>query len=263
MGEVLDRAFIRPVAHRGLHDAARGIIENSASAFRAAIEGGYAIECDLQPIAGGHPVVHHDQTLNRLTDGTGPLVAVETQALRELTYRGTSDRILRFPELLELVDGRVPLLVEVKSDWRAPVPQFLEAIAQHATAYKGPLALMSFDPAVMATLRELAPGIPRGIVSGVYRGTDWWAEILTQERRSRLSDLLESSHARPRFFAYHVDDLPTPVTRFIREGLGMPLFTWTVRRRDQWDIAARWADAPIFEGAVPQGVQLSPRPDLP
>ena len=250
---MLDRTFLRPIAHRGLHDARRGIIENTAPAFAAAINHGYGIECDVRPAAGGVPVVFHDATLDRLIASSGPLARVEASGLRALRYRDAPEEIiLPLAGLLELVDERVPLLVEVKSEWEPPDPTFMRAIANLAAGYAGPLALMSFDPAVMSGLREIAPGVPRGIVSGLYRNYGgWWGERLRRERRERLSHLLESAPASPDFYAYQVKALPTPVTRFVREVLGQPLFAWTVRTDEERRAAARWADAPIFEGFLP------------
>jgi hypothetical protein len=110
---------------------------------------------------------------------------------------------------------------------------------------------MSYDPAVMAAVKVLAPQVPRGIVSGLIEDEPHWHGKLGPERAYRLSHLLESRDAAPDFYAYQVGALPTPVTRFVREVLGLPLFTWTVRTEEERAIAARWADAPIFEGFEP------------
>lgn len=249
---MLDRAnFLRPIAHRGLHALRTGVIENTAPAFAAALAKGYGIECDLRPAAGGLPVVFHDETLGRLIDGEDHVAALGPGDLQRLRYRGQDTPILTFAELLELTRGRTPLLVEVKSDWRPPDVPFLRAIADLASAYPGPLALMSFDPAVMTVLKHVAPGVPRGIVSGSYQGADWWSDVLDEERRYRLAHLLESGPVAPDFYAYHVNALPTAVTRLVREVLGVPLFAWTVRTEAERQTAAQWADAPIFEGYEP------------
>jgi glycerophosphoryl diester phosphodiesterase len=253
---MLDRAtFLRPIAHRGLHNATRGGIENTAPAFEAAIAHGFGIECDLQPAADGTAMVFHDAALARLVDAPGTISEHGPVALARLRYR--DDRgahILRLAELLDLVGGRVPLLIEVKSEWCPPEAQFMAAIARDLSGYRGPAAIMSFDPAVVAALKGLLPGLPRGIVSGLYDDT-WWPGQLDPERAYRLSHLIESREAEPDFFAYHVKALPTPVTRFLREGLGIPLFCWTVRTRDELATAARWADAPIFEELEPDLVR--------
>ncbi len=247
----LDAAFLKPIAHRGLHDLARGRIENSIPAFEAAIARGYGIECDVRPAACGTPMVFHDAKLTRLVDSPEALEALDAGALKRLRYRGDDSPIVELAALLELVAGREPLLIEVKSEWEAPDSRFLKSIASLSTAYRGPIALMSFDPAVMAPMKELAPGIPRGMVSGLYEGDGWWRDKLDADRAYRLSHFLESRPVAPDFYAYDVKALPTPVTRFVREVMGLPLLTWTVRTPEQRKIADRWADAPIFEGYEP------------
>ncbi len=248
----MDRAaFLRPIAHRGLHNAKKGLIENTAPAFEAAIAKGYGIECDLQAAAGGLPVVFHDTRLYRLIDARGPIANVTASDLKRLTYRDGTTRISSFVDLLDLVGGKVPLLVEIKSEWAPPNLAFLGKIAKLATSYKGPVALMSFDPDVMAAVKELAPGVPRGIVSGNYAGAGWWNRKISKARAARLRDLLESGPAVPDFYAYQVSALPTPVTEFTRHVLQRPLFTWTVRSARDRALAAKWADAPIFEGFEP------------
>lgn len=249
---MLDRlTFLRPIAHRGLHDLAKGVIENTDAAFAAAIAAGYGIECDLQPLADGTPVVFHDETVDRLLDTTGRIDRLSQHELAKLRYRGSDTRVQSFAELLDQVSGRVPLFVEVKSEWGPLKSGFLEGVAELAIGYHGPLALMSFDPVVMARLRELAPKVPRGIVSGLYQGPGWWLDQLTADRAYRLSHLLECGPVQPSFISYHVKALPTPVTRFLREGLEMPLICWTVRTTSDRAIASEWADAPTFEGYLP------------
>lgn len=251
---LFDRAaFVRPIAHRGFHDQKAGRTENSRSAFEAAIARGFGIECDLRPGRDGLPVVFHDETLERVTNSEGAISRHTAESLRDVLYAdGTS--VMTFADLLRLAAGRVPLLIEIKSEWDAPDLAFLAEIARLSLAYQGPLALMSFDPAVLTGLRALAPTIPRGVVSGLYESQDgdtWWAEKIGKERAYRLAHLLESGPVNPAFIAYHIKALPTPVTRFVREVLGLPLFTWTVRDRDDLVRAKLWADAPIFEGIVP------------
>jgi glycerophosphoryl diester phosphodiesterase len=252
---MIDRkSFLRPIAHRGLHHAEAGIIENTEAAFAAAIAKSYGIECDLRPSADGLPVVFHDETLDRLTESSGPVSRLDAKDLVRVQFKCSSARILTFSHFLELIHGRVPLLVEVKGEWDPPDQRFIRKIAELALGYRGPIALMSFDPSIMAAFSELIPTVPRGIISGLYRNNDeegWWQDKLTPERQERLSHLLESRQANPHFYAYHVKALPTPVTRFVREVLDLPLFAWTVRSEDDQRIAAKWADASIFEGFEP------------
>ncbi|MGZ3352557.1 MAG: glycerophosphodiester phosphodiesterase family protein, partial [Xanthobacteraceae bacterium] len=111
----LDWLIARPVAHRGLHDAQKGVIENTPSAFAAAIAGAYGIECDLQISADGEAMVYHDDTLDRLTDGKGRLDALTAAELKQVPFRATADRMITLAELCELVAGRATLVVELKS----------------------------------------------------------------------------------------------------------------------------------------------------
>ena len=249
---MLDRAaFLRPIAHRGLHSIKRGIIENTAPAFEAAIAKGYGIECDLRAGHGGTPLVFHDETLNRLVDGSGPIAAVTGADLKHLRHKVSGAPIMTFAELLDLVAGRVPLLVEIKSEWDPPDVALLKRVAKCANAYGGRLALMSFDPDVMATLRQLTTGVPLGIVSGSFKGAGWWNRKLARRRAARLRDLLESAATKPDFYAYEIAALPTPVTEYVRAVHALPLFTWTVRTAKDRTNAAQHADAMIFEGFEP------------
>jgi glycerophosphoryl diester phosphodiesterase len=253
---MLDReTFLRPIAHRGLHDATKGVIENTIPAFEAAIAKGYGIECDLQPAADGTPLVFHDLELERLTTGSGSITGLQPACAAKLPYKGASiTGIPTFADILALVAGRAPIFAEIKSDWSAPNPAFMLGIATLASAYTGPLALMSFDPAVMAEMRRLAPGVPRGIVSGSYHypdGKPWYPDKLTDARRDALANLRESTLADPYFYAFDVRALPSPVAQRIRGELRLPLFTWTVRTEAERETARLHADAPIFEGFEP------------
>src|SRR5262245_41080989 len=160
----LDWLIARPVAHRGLHDAAAGVIENTPSAFAAAIAGNYAIECDLQLSADGEAMVFHDATLERLTEGRGRLDAMPAAALKQVAFKATTDRMLTLAELCALVSGRVALVIELKS--RFDDDQRLAARTAKVLAdYSGPAALMSFDPGAVAAVRDLIPSLPRGLVA--------------------------------------------------------------------------------------------------
>lgn len=248
----LDRAtFVRPVAHRGLHDHERCVVENSAGAFRAAIAKNYAIECDLRPARGGEPVVFHDDTLERLMEARGPVAAHSVQGLKRFRYKLADEAILSFAEFLELTNSAVPLMVELKNEWEAPDFTFLEQVAKLAQTYKGPIVLKAFDPALMAALRHLAPKIPRGIVAGKYTTDGWWSDRLGPWRRFGLSNLLYSGAVRPSFISYHLNDLPRFATSTARSVFNLPLFAWTVRTKSDHARAAQLADAPIFEGYEP------------
>lgn len=236
----------RPFAHRGLHDATKGVIENSASAVSAAMGKGFAVEVDLQCAAGHMPIVFHDATLDRLTDETGAVAARSVEALAEIPLRNSSDRILALPALLGLVNGHVPLLLEVKSTWIRE-GKFEANIAAMLSSYKGPVAVMSFDPYALASFREASPSLPRGLVAERFEEEHDWPQ-LTARQRLVMRHLLTAAIARPHFIAYDVKALPALAPLIARTLFGLPLLTWTVGTEKERERALRYADAMIFEG---------------
>jgi glycerophosphoryl diester phosphodiesterase len=246
----LDRAiFLRPIAHRGLHDRRKGRIENTAPAFLAAIDKGYGIECDLQAARDGTPMVFHDERLDRLVGVAGSIAAQLPASLARLRYRRQDTHILTFAAFLDLVGGRVPLLVEVKANGSAPPKSFLDKIARQARAYKGPIALMSFNGDVVAELGRLAPTIPRGLVVGSHQlAPSWWAAPSAANKTRILTRLLGSAPTGVAFFAIDVRMLRHARVWTSHHVPELALFSWTIRTARERRAAARWADAPIFEG---------------
>jgi glycerophosphoryl diester phosphodiesterase len=239
----------RPIAHRGLHDQAKGIVENSASAVRAAMGAGLAVEVDLQCAANHMPIVFHDATLDRLTAETGPVAARDAGALSKIPLRNSADCILSLPALLTLVNGHVPLILEVKSNWMRD-GKFEANIAKMLEPYPGPVAVMSFDPYSMAAFREVAPHLPRGLVSERFDDDKYWSHLSAWQRLA-MRNLLTSAIARPNFIAYDIRALPALAPLVARFLFGLPLITWTVRTKEERERALRYADAMIFEGIAP------------
>jgi glycerophosphoryl diester phosphodiesterase len=243
----LDWLTARPLAHRGLHDASAGVIENTASAFAAAIAGGYGIECDLQISADGEAMVHHDDALGRLTEGSGRLAELSAAAIKKVRFKRSADQILTLGELCDLVGGRATLALELKSHFDGD-RRLAQRAAQVLASYKGPVAAMSFDPALVEAVREIAPRLPRGIVAQRHYN-DWPG--LPPALQRRMTHLLHLPRTRPHFIAYAIRDLPALAPLAARMILGIPLLTWTVRSEDERRRAARWADQMIFEGWRP------------
>ena len=235
----------RPIAHRGLHDRARGIIENMPAAAQAAVSGKFSIECDIQLTADGEAMVHHDDALGRLTEGTGALLGMTSGQLRAVKFKDTSERMMSLGDLCGLVHGRVPLVIEVKSHFdgdRKLVRRMSEVLA----SYSGPVAGMSFDPDQLLALREKMPALPRGIIAErTYDEADWPEATLAQ--RQSMLHLRHAFRTQPHFIAYWVDDLPAPAPWIARNIFGLRLLTWTVRTPEQRARAARYADQMIFE----------------
>jgi glycerophosphoryl diester phosphodiesterase len=237
----------RPLAHRGLHDASAGVIENTASAFAAAIAGGYGIECDLQISADGEAMVHHDDALGRLTEGSGRLAEMSAAAIRQVRFKASADLILTLGELCELVDGRTAVVLELKSRFDGD-RRLAQRAVEVLTSYKGPVAAMSFDPALVAAVRAISPRLPRGIVA--QRHYDDWPGLPPALRR-RMTYLLHLLRTRPHFIAYAIKDLPALAPLAARMILRLPLLTWTVRSEDERRRATAYADQMIFEGWRP------------
>jgi glycerophosphoryl diester phosphodiesterase len=236
----------RPIAHRGLHYASQGIIENTASAAAAAIGGGYGIEADLQISADGEAMVHHDDALGRLTDGSGELRHLPAAALKQVPFRTTADRMMTLGDLTDLVAGRAPLVIEMKSRFDGDL-RLAERTAKVLAGYRGPAAVMSFDPTLIIALRRIAPGLVRGIVARRRYEPPRW-KLLSAAQRVELMFLLHAWKSRPAFLAYQVDDLATLPPRIARLMFGLPLLAWAVRTAQQRAMAARLADQVIFEG---------------
>ena len=245
----LDWLTARPIAHRGLHDARRGIIENTASAFAAAISGSYGIETDLQISADGEAMVHHDDALGRLTEGTGRLAGLSAAQLRGISFKATTDRILTLGELLDLVAGRASLLLELKGHFNGDA-RLLTRTADVLSEYRGLVAVMSFDPELIKFARRQYPSLVRGIVAQRHYLHDEWNELPASARQS-MGLLLHVPLSRPQFVAYSVHDLPAGPPLLMHALWKLPLLTWTVRSDEDRKRAARWADQVIFEGWRP------------
>lgn len=238
----------RPIAHRGYHDAAAGRIENTLPAVRAAIDKRFAIEVDLQMTRDGEVVVFHDDTVDRLLEGTGRVEDMSLAELKALSFRAGTDRVPTLGELLDCVSGRSPLVIELKSDFSGN-RRLEQAAAPILAAYTGPFVVMSFDPESMIAMRRLAPAIPRGIVADRYTDLNDWG-FLSSERRFRLRHLMDVPVAGACFVSFDIGGLPTFHTSQFRATQG-PLITWTIRTPEQREKARLCADQITFEGFDP------------
>ena len=238
----------RAVAHRGLHDGGN-IVENTASAFAAAIAGGYGIECDLQISADGEAMVHHDEALGRLAQGSARLEAVTAAELKRIPFKAGTDGMITLGDLCDLTAGRTPLIIELKSHYDGD-RRLVRRTADVLSTYGGHAAVMSFDPVQMGTLREIAPGIVRGIVAERadehYRRYGWFDAA---RRGATYCEHLR--RMRPQFVAYAVNDLPAIMPSVARNVFKCPVLAWTVRNPLQREQARRHADQIIFEGFRP------------
>ncbi|HZD24631.1 MAG TPA: glycerophosphodiester phosphodiesterase family protein [Alphaproteobacteria bacterium] len=246
---VPDWLLAPPVAHRGLHDAGKGIPENSLAAFAAAVAAGYGIELDVRPAADGTVMVFHDATLARLTGAEGRVDALDAAALGRLRLAGTDEAIPRFAEVLDLIAGRVPLLVELKTFESTRIGPLEQATLALLKGYVGPFAVQSFSPLTLRWFREAAPEVVRGQLSGNFeRYAD--AGGMPRGRRAMLRRLMFNYHSRPHYISYDVGDLPyAPVAAERRAG--RPVVGFTVRSEAEARRLAPYMDNMIFEGFRP------------
>jgi glycerophosphoryl diester phosphodiesterase len=238
----------RPIAHRGLHDRAAGIVENMPGAMRAAIAGSYAIETDVQLTADGEAMVHHDDALGRLNEGDSAVITLTSAALKQVTFRDTAERMMTLGELCDLVDGRVPLVVELKSGFDGN-RAIVDRVATVLTAYRGPVAVMSFDPDKVLAAREIMPAMVRGIIAeSRYDESEW--PMLTPAQRHEMIALRHLPNTQPHFVSYNVNDLPSDDALAAKRA-GCALITWTIRTETQRALSERYADQMTFEGFRP------------
>ncbi len=252
--EELARIFARPIAHRGLHDRTIGRIENSRAAALAAIDRGYGIECDVLLSADGEVVVFHDDDLDRLTAETGRVADRRSAELAAIRLTGSEETIPSLAEFLAVVGGRVPLVVEMKSDFPLhPDDRLARAVADLVATYDGPLVTKSFDPHLVAAANRLMPRRAHGIVADRSEDAEWRDRFSAWERFV-FRHLLHAFRSRPAFVSYCVGDLPAPGPWCARALFGLPVMTWTVRSDADRRRSARHADQIVFEGFDPDTV---------
>ena len=227
----------RPYAHRGLHDGNRAVPENSLAAAKGAIERDYGIECDLQLSRDGVPLVFHDDDLKRLTGRDGDIAMMDAAVLTRFALCGTPETIPTFAGLLDLTAGRVPLLVELKGNPATDRETFVTAVAACLAGYDGPIALMSFDPALVEECRRVIGERPVGLTA---EGDD--------EPSFRAHELVTSEGVD--FVSYDHQHLPNRLTDDLRRR-GMPVLCWTILSEDQARSALAHCDQITFEGYDP------------
>lgn len=225
-------------AHRGLHGAMFDgpILENSLGAFKAAIDAGYGMECDVQPSDTGIAMVFHDKELDRLTAKSGLISETGVNELRATPLNGDNGNIPTLEQLLAVIASSQPILIEIKSDVFNYAPLCL-SVRRALEGYRGKAAIMSFNPAIVRWFRKNAPHIVRGLVI---------TEEGTRNMRGRAKRHSALWMAKPDFLAYDIRDLPSKFASNQRDR-GIPVLTWTVRTQAHHDVASKHTDGLIFE----------------
>lgn len=245
----LPQAFLDiPLAHRGLHDRAAGIVENSICAVNAAIAAGYGIEIDIQLASDNAAMVFHDDTLDRLTAKSGPIRGWPSRDLTKLRLTGSDDTVPTLPEVLNLVAGQVPLLIELKdqSGGTGDAPDDLErAVAAALEGYRGPVAVMSFNPVMVANLAKRAPLTPRGLTTEAFHEGDYPGTGV--DNLALLRDISAFQATGSCFISHDWRDLSAPRVAELK-AQGVPILCWTVKSPEDETQARRIADNITFEG---------------
>jgi glycerophosphoryl diester phosphodiesterase len=234
------------LAHRGLHG--EGAAENSMTAFRRAKEAGFGVELDVRLSKDGELVVFHDDDLTRVVGKEGKVKDFTAEELSKMSLLGTSDGIPTFREVLDLIDGSVPLLVELKVliGESGVTEKFVEVIE----GYKGDYIVESFNPVALRTLRKLRPDVLRGILSMEYSKEERYKGKLLY---SLAEKLMLNFIMRPDFIAYDHRGHSLKNLRLLRRSFGTPLIAWTVRTPEEGEKAiSHGFDTVIFEGYIPE-----------
>ena len=230
-----------PIAHRGLHTDK--MPENSLGAFQNAIDNGYPIELDVHLTCDGTVVVFHDDSLARVTNKDGYVKNLTKDTLKDYSLFGTKYTIPTFKEVLDLVDGQVPILIEVKNTGK--VGELESALLKILKDYTGEYAIQSFNPYVLEWFKKNAPQIARGQLAGYFKG-----EKLSFIKKFALKRmLLNKKISCPDFISYDARNVPN---RFVNKYKNLPLLVWCVRSQDEYLKKVKYCDNIIFENFEPK-----------
>lgn len=237
-----------PITHRGLHDVSDRRPENSIESIIAAIDHGYGIEIDLQVSKDGVPMVFHDYHLGRLTAQTGPVNQRTAAELGAIPLTGGGAGIPTLPEVLALIKGRVPLLVEIKDQDLAMgenIGPLENATAAALRDYDGCVAVMSFNPHAVHAFGQAAPDIPRGLVTSAFTPADWVP--LSENICNYLRDIPDYDRVGASFISHEAADLNRSRVADLKAA-GANVLCWTIKSAQQEAIARKIADNVTFEG---------------
>ncbi|MEL6573548.1 MAG: glycerophosphodiester phosphodiesterase family protein [Pseudomonadota bacterium] len=240
--------FARPITHRGLHDVTDGRPENSREAIQAAIDANYGIEIDLQLSQDGAAMVFHDYHLGRLTEAEGPMAQRSSADLQSIPLKGGESGVPTLAEVLDLVGGQVPLLIEIKDQDGQMGPNvgaLEQATAAALKGYKGAVAVMSFNPHATAAFRDAAPDVPRGLVTSAYAPYNW--ATLPTLVCDTLRHIPDYDRTEACFISHEAADLDRPRVADLKAA-GAAILCWTIRSAAEEAKARQIADNVTFEG---------------
>lgn len=233
-------------AHRGLHDNKTDAPENSLAAFKRAVDAGYGIELDIQLTKDGQVVVFHDDTLKRICGIEGKVCDYTYEQLQEFKLCDSKERIPLFPQVLQLVNGQVPLIVEFKGNNSTNV-DLCPVADEILQKYKGVYCMESFNPLMVAWYRKNRPVVVRGQLS---------ERFFSNGRKNLLhfvlQNLMLNFYAKPDFIAYKWSDHKTMARRICRKLYGTVAVTWTIQSEEAYEASKEHFDLFIFDSFVPE-----------
>ncbi len=248
---MLPAAFLsRPIAHRALHDASQGRPENSRAAVEAAVAHDFGIEIDVQLTSDRKALAFHDYDLGRLTQANGRVRDRTAADLATIKLKDGNDGPPTLSDVLEIVDGKVPLLIELKDQDGAlgeNVGPLEAAVAEALEGYDGPVALMSFNPHSVSALQTLLPHLPRGLTTDRFQSKDW---PVPKARLEELAAIPDYERVGSTFISHNRRDLAMPRVMELKK-TGATILCWTVRSPEEEAQARKIADNVTFEGYLP------------
>ena len=233
-------------AHRGLHG--NGVPENSMEAFGLALEGGFGIEFDVHLMADGNLAIIHDASLKRTAGADVKIEDLRTEDLENYRLEGTQEKIPTFRQLLDLYEGKAPLIIELKAE-RGNHAALCDAVCKALEGYEGVYCIESFDPRCIQWLRKNRPDLIRGQLSeNFFRSKgNKLHPVLKFVMTHHLANLV----VRPDFVAYRYSDRNMFGTWLCKNVWKIQGVSWTIRSKEEYDIAVKEGWIPIFENFIP------------
>ncbi len=232
------------IAHRGIHDNDKGLIENSMPAFAETVARGYAIELDVQLTRDKQLVVFHDKKLKRMFGKEEYLSDLTYQELSQLRLPASDQSVPLFSEVLSFVDGKVPILIEIKNE--GEVGELESMLYEELKGYNGQYAVQSFNPFSVKWFRDNAPEVLRGQLSGSFVVTDYDVEYAGTSRlpwykQFLLSNLLLDFESRPNFIAYETENVDAAAMKNLRS-LDVPVLGWVIDDKEEYESVKGYFD---------------------
>ena len=233
-------------AHRGYYE--KGVVpENSLPAFRRAVERGWGIELDVHLLKDGTLAVLHDSDLARMTGAEGVVEDLDLAGLMQLRLDGTEEQIPTFNQVLQVVNGKTPLIIELKTTAENR-EALVKTICERLDRYDGTYCIESFDPKAIAVLAELRPEVCRGVLARNFLKEPFGLKLPQQILATNMNFNFQ---AQPDFVAYNFADRALMSNQVCQKLWGVQSVSWTIRSREELDECEREGSIPIFEGFDP------------